>query len=41
METIISIKPLIAVLVSICVVPLLVMSKRANIGRPGPLAPLL
>ena len=30
METIQSIKPLIAVLVSICVVPLLVLSKRPN-----------
>ena len=31
METIISIKPLIAVLVSICAVPLLILSKRSNI----------
>jgi len=31
METIISIKPLIAVLVSICVVPLLILSKRSNV----------
>jgi len=31
METIISIKPLIAVLVSICAVPLLILSKRPNI----------
>jgi len=31
LETIISIKPLIAVLVSICAVPLLILSKRANI----------
>ena len=31
METIISIKPLIAVLVSICAVPLLILSKKSNI----------
>ena len=31
METILSIKPLIAVLVSICVVPLLVLSKKVNV----------
>ena len=31
METIISIKPLIAVLVSICAVPLLILSKRSNV----------
>ncbi len=31
METIVSIKPLIAVLVSICAVPLLILSKRSNI----------
>ncbi|MCP4578475.1 MAG: monovalent cation/H+ antiporter subunit D family protein, partial [Deltaproteobacteria bacterium] len=31
METILSIKPLITVLVSICVVPLLVLSKKANV----------
>ena len=31
METITSIKPLIAVLVSICVVPLLVLCKKPNI----------
>ena len=31
METIVSIKPLLAVLVSICAVPLLILSKRSNI----------
>ena len=31
METIISIKPLIAVLVSLCAVPLLILSKRSNV----------
>ncbi|MBW1782737.1 MAG: monovalent cation/H+ antiporter subunit D family protein [Deltaproteobacteria bacterium] len=31
METIVSIKPLVAVLVSICAVPLLILSKRSNI----------